>query len=135
MPANFHEAARRTYGDAEHLDAAGRVGGADHLFGIAAECALKAILAAPNVAVITSDPPKKPFKCHIDKLWQEFQAAASGLPCAIPALGTNPFASWLAEHRYEADSFFTAARLEAHKNGAFEAMKMFEAAALAGVTP
>jgi len=47
---------------------------ADHLFGLAAECALKAVMQALGMLSLRSDgvPADKKHKVHINDLWNEF---------------------------------------------------------------
>ena len=131
MGTRFAEPARRTFQDAQTLWFAGRLGTSDHLFGLAAECALKAILCGRGV--ISQDPPEKPYKVHVEKLWEEYTAALSGLPGSVVALGSNPFLNWKVDDRYSDDAAFTEARVAQHRVGAETSMKAFEEAAAQGV--
>src|SRR6202000_1388751 len=99
-----------------------RLGTSDHLFGLAAECALKAILQAHGVI---PPPPARPadkrarakFSTHIDELWEEYVAWAAGTSTLeLPA--TSSFGSWRAHDRYQHDDFFTLPRVEMHRTGA-----------------
>jgi len=44
MPTDFRDAAERHFEDAGYLEAGNRPANADHLFGLSAECALKAVM-------------------------------------------------------------------------------------------
>jgi hypothetical protein len=131
VATNFFQASRRSQRDAELLYQAGRLGGADHLYGLAAECALKAILV--GLGVITNPEDPRPYKKHIDELWPQFDAYMQGRSAqryALPA-GT-PFAGWRVEHRYYDDATFGAADVALHQGGADAASRLLDAALLQG---
>lgn len=117
------------------MDRDGRLGSADHLYGLAAECALKAILVGWGVIPAMGPPPKSPYKVHIDKLWDEFGAyvRSHGHSTYVFPSGASPFSGWLAEHRYDEDSTFTVPRVQAHGAGSREAYRLFEQAVTDGV--
>jgi hypothetical protein len=105
MPVDFYQSSRRHFADAETLERGDRHQNADHLYGLSAECALKAILTGlkliPNPAAV-----QKPFKEHIDKLWAEYESALQGIRGGryVQRLAKqNPFAGWRVHDRYEAD--------------------------------
>lgn len=141
MAENFDEAATRAFEDACSLhDAAGptpapaRLGIPDHLFGLAAECALKAILH--GLGQLTLVPGKRPLPkrlaVHVDALWSEYVSQVSGRGAYI-VQATNPFTDWAVGHRYEEHALFSVARLQAHRDGALEAMLVLEVARVDGV--
>lgn len=133
MATNFKQAAWRTKIDAETLFGDGRLGTADQLFGVAAECALKAVLVALGVFPPSGPPKKSSFRCHIDKLWDEYAIHMSGL--AQAPLPANPFTAWKMDHRYEEDSTFTPSRLQTHRDGAQTALGQLEDALVKGRIP
>ena len=114
-----------------------RSGTADHLYGIAAECALKAVLVGlgeipPNAAPAS----KSGYKVHIDQLWIQYGGTISGKGHAALALPpSTPFAQWRAEHRYEDDGLFTETRVEGHRNAALIVFQVLESARIAGLVP
>jgi hypothetical protein len=124
----FSQAATRMFGDAEALHSAGRLGTPDHLYGLACECALKAVLCGHGV--IRGTAPQSPFKVHIDKLWDEYETALQGR--TMLPLGPNPFTGWQAQDRYEEDSVFLPQRVATHRNGAVIGMSALQAAAAQG---
>ncbi len=133
VPPNFRMAAQRTYRDAAHLEDGKRIANADHLYGLAAECALKAILVGLGVIPPSAPPPKTWWK-HINLLWNQYSTYVSGHHhSSYLVTSTNPFADWVVDHRYEDEALFTEARLRAHAAGALAAGLLLEQAILDGV--
>jgi hypothetical protein len=105
---SFTEAAGRHATDAKLLDAAGRLHNANHLWGFAAECALKAVLRAVDATLFEPNgTPKRPYKEHIDQLWPLVATFMSGrseayLSGLLPA--TDPFDRWSVHGRYDANA-------------------------------
>ena len=128
MAENFKESAYRMYADAETLAVGGQLGTPDHLYGLAAECALKAVLVEIGVISIPmTQQQKNTYKVHADEIWNEYLTAISGRT-ALSVNSTNPFSGWRVQHRYEPNASFNRTRLEAHRNGAKEAMSALESA-------
>lgn len=133
MPPNFCVAAQRTYRDAALLENAQRLANADHLYGLAAECALKAVLVGLGV-ILPAQNPSKMWRKHIDQLWGEYVAYVSGtVHRGYLVASVNPFQDWEAGHRYEEDALFTPSRLTVHAEGALAAGLILEQAILDGV--
>jgi hypothetical protein len=118
----YSEAARRTFSDAELLYNSDRLGTPDHLYGLACECALKAVLCGHGV--ISGTKPSRPFKKHIDELWGEYEVALQGR--SMSPLGPNLFANWRAEGRYDDDKAFSTDLVAAHRQGAIVGMATLE---------
>jgi len=59
MPVDFYDACKRHWNDAEHLFDQKRLANADHLFGLAAECALKAVMVALGMTLLPDGKPEK----------------------------------------------------------------------------
>lgn len=79
MLSDFRDAAERHWGDAEYLFSDTRLANADHLFGLAAECALKAVMQALGMALGSGGVPvDQQYKVHINHLWDEFISFSSG---------------------------------------------------------
>jgi hypothetical protein len=108
----FHDAeALRDRAIANQVVAAGNdwLGTPDHLYGLACECALKAILVAERI------------------ITKEYHVARSGRSASlsmIPAI--SPFGAWRASHRYKPNSFFDTARLDQHREGARAGMLVLQ---------
>ena len=130
---DFRAAAKRHYDDGLLLSGNGRVPGADHFFGIAAECAIKAALQSAGVLKFNAkDRPEKPFDKHCPDIWNEYQAQHGG---RFPLPKINPFdGNWDISDRYAAGGAITPASLESHRSGAYAAQKLLEAIASQGQT-
>lgn len=77
MNPDFHSAAHRHWNDAEFLHCDSRLGNAYQLYGLAAECALKAVMQGLGMQLGDKGRPQEPgHKVHIDKLWQAFSLFA-----------------------------------------------------------
>lgn len=138
MAVNYSQAARRHFDDCTTLVGGQRAGNASHLAGMAAECALKAILQGVGALVLSRSgrPSKREHICHINKLWDEFQATVAGPRAQAYILdGCNPFASWCVDHRYEEDRTIDLPTAESHRVAARTAMLLLERAHLEGVVP
>lgn len=57
LPVDFADAHRRHWGDAELLFRSRRLGNADHLYGLSAECGLKAVAEGLEMPVAPSRLP------------------------------------------------------------------------------
>ena len=58
MPVNFRDAAERHWADAGYLLEDDRIANADHLFGLSAECALKALMLSLGMILGPKGAPK-----------------------------------------------------------------------------
>ncbi len=83
MNTDFDAAHCRHWDDAEFLFDNERTPNADHLYGVSAECGLKAVMGALGMEVdARGDPSSKDHKLHVDKLWAAFRT----LPVAVSRL-------------------------------------------------
>ncbi|HRS17559.1 MAG TPA: hypothetical protein P5234_15090 [Thermoanaerobaculaceae bacterium] len=121
MSTDYVDAATRHRSDADLLHDSKRWPNADQLYGLAAECALKAVMKALGMAVRADGAPlEHHHRVHIDKLWGEFLSLANGSGGASYAAlltPTNPFANWSVEQRYHCTSSIAQTTVEDHKNG------------------
>jgi hypothetical protein len=104
---DFREAAVRHWDDAHLLTHESRFANADQLFGLAAECALKAVM----IALGAQTDPQGDFssKLHVNDLWDELNAFAAGRQGArylapLARFADNPFADWQTGQRYAANA-------------------------------
>jgi len=114
---------------------------ADQLFGFAAECGLKAVMQALGMQLDRDGrPQEKEHRRHINRLWDVFRSFCQGLTGAryaseLPKV--NPFSNWSADQRYfrSSSSCFDEARVDEHRAGALDVLKIVEKARVDGSSP
>ena len=137
---NYLETCRRHYADAQLLEHEGRVPNAGHLYGVSAECGIKALLVSlghPTDANGNMDKSAK-LREHINVLYSltaQLQIYVSGRGggrylAMIPSLGH--FADWQVDHRYYAAAAIPAS-LSNWESAAREVQEMIQQALLDGV--
>lgn len=129
LTPDFHAAANRHYDDGLLLSGNGRLPGADHFFGIAAECAIKAALQSAGVLKLDAEgKPCKPCAQHCPGIWAQYQILLEGSTqlSRFPLPKTNPFdqGNWNVSDRYSDGSAITQNLLSLHRLGAFAALKL-----------
>ncbi len=137
MPVDYRDAAERHWKDAEYLFSDARLANADHLFGLAAECALKAVMHGLGMK-LSGDRPEDPrYQKHINILWSEFvsfAASRSGARYLNPLRKeVNPFKDWNVNGRYGNGAAFPQTTVAGHRIGAKGTMLALQAAILDGV--
>jgi len=119
---DYFEAANRHKADAKALEGMDppRLANADYHFGIAAECALVAILRTDptraNLFNLDGGLKNSADRMHIDRRWREFvntpAISVGKIGAAFNALKNayrdNPFQGWSVEQRYLSDAFAAA---------------------------
>ncbi|MBF0517635.1 MAG: hypothetical protein HQK97_11075 [Nitrospirae bacterium] len=110
MLVDFSDAANRHWKVAECLLKDKRWANADQLFGLYAECALKAVLSNYRLNF---------ERDHIDKLWDNAKTFACGMN-AVKCLAhlscvANPFDNWKVDQRYWNSAYITEDIVKAHK--------------------
>jgi hypothetical protein len=117
MPEDYSVAAVRHYRDAALLEEGNRLDNADHLFGFAAECAIKsALVALPGFAV--SGRLHSAYHKHINQLWDSvpIQNLHRHHRTLIVVLKQQrPFSDWSADQRYGSDGAVSAQTLDNHR--------------------
>ena len=127
-PACFLDAHCRHWRDAEWLREGCRWANADHLYGLSAECGLKAVMEALGMAVDDAGTPAAmEHRKHIRELWPTFLAFVQGRNGAryaevLPA--GKPFGSWSHHDRYAASHHFQANDVEPHRAAALRVCDM-----------
>ena len=105
MPEAYDEAAGRHWADAIYLREAMRLPNADHLAGLAAECAIKAALVRLPCFLGDDDRLQRAYQVHIETLWDrvlvqgDLQKLFPGLTAALQA--SNPFHDFAVDQRYD----------------------------------
>lgn len=120
MKTDFKNAYERHQKDAEILFDKKRYANADQLYGLSAECALKAVMVGldPALADQNGDLINQGDKKHIDKLWGHFRLFLSGKSASsyLAHLPTsNPFSNWRIDDRYANQKFFVKNNVLPHK--------------------
>lgn len=137
MKTNYSESASRHFRDADCLYGNRRHANADQLYGLAAECAFKAVmrgLGAPT------DPEgeltQSQHRVHVNELWGEFQVFvhttnATAYLARLPA--NSPFDDWAIAQRYAADGEILERNVGGHQAAARRVLEVLEQAKLDGV--
>lgn len=132
-PADFVDAHRRHWEDAELLFDDARWASADQMYGFSAECGLKAVMKALGMRVddATGAPEEKKYWKHVQDLWPVFRTFAQGhggerhlhrLP------EENPFRDWSHHDRYAHRRHWMEANLGRHRDAARGVRNMVELA-------
>jgi len=139
---SYFESARRHFHDAGVLLGGSRPANAGQLFGIAAECGIKAILVASQVPVDADGSLDRPpgvkgkgFKEHWPQLGQALTDLAAAIPdgrTATTYLSLIPnlthFSDWLIEHRYWRDGALPVTSVARWQAAATEVMAALDQA-------
>ena len=121
-PADFTDAHRRHWEDAELLFDAGRWANADHLYGVSAECGLKAIMLKLGMKVDDRGAPRRrEHRQHMPELWSAFEDFAQNCDggaylASLP--DDEPFDDWSIHNRYANRNHFKRADIEPHQSAA-----------------
>lgn len=137
MSTDYRDAAVRHYTDGDRLRSALGHPNADQLYGLSAECSLKAVMVGLGMQTTKKGAPKDhAHKVHMPELWMAFQSFAEGRLASRylePLAHLNPFADWSVDQRYWASSAIGAARASDHHNAAAMCRESMELAILDGV--
>ena len=115
--ADFADAHLRHWTDAELLYGRERWPNADHLYGLSAECGLKAVMRRLGMPAETPSRYRK----HVRELWRKFKNFARGRDGSrylqlLP--GGQPFADWSIDDRYAHRMHFDEGRVGPHREAA-----------------
>lgn len=120
---NYGAAARRHFDDGKCLfDQGGRhLAGADHLFGLAVECALKRNLEKAHLLTLSPDgrPREENLKGghgHCPGIWTEYLIYLGNVRTLPPISRDNPFNDWDISDRYADGRAMDLGRVERHRN-------------------
>lgn len=139
-PADFLDAHRRHWCDAELLFNDSRWANADQMYGFSAECGLKAVMKGLGMQVDAHGiPVDQQYRQHVQALWPIFLTFATGRGGAywIPYLRRvptqNPFANWSHHDRYAHRAAFESNSVAPLQAAARTVMNMVQSAAQAGL--
>ncbi|MDE0060089.1 MAG: hypothetical protein OXI22_10505 [Defluviicoccus sp.] len=126
---DYADAHDRHWRDAELLFAYPAPANADHLYGLSAECGLKAVLE------VEGQPVAPTYRLHVDRLWSAFETFARGRTGAaylsmLPA--GRPFQDWEVGQRYAHRKHFGPACVASHRDAARAVRAMFQSARQGG---
>jgi hypothetical protein len=140
--SDFKAAARRHHDDGRYLLNDNRLPNADQLAGLAAECALKAIMqftpfgATPNPrGFLVWGPNARELRQHVNLLWSELAQNIGGYSTptfAALLTGPTPFANWLVDDRYSDGTGVTSTGAIAHLDAAGQILLVLQQAQLDG---
>ena len=133
-PADFADAHRRHWEDAELLFKDARWANADHLYGLSAESGLKAVMIGLGMQVEARGAPTDArFRKHVRELWSEFGhfVMGRGRPDYVPA--GDPFANWSIHDRYANRRHFADRSVAPHRQATFRVRRLIKRARRDGV--
>ena len=131
--ADFVDAHRRHWKDAELLFEHERWANADHLYGFSAECGLKAVMASLGMPVDSRGAPQRKYRKHLPDIWLIFGHFAKGRGKRQYVLIGDPFSGWSIHDRYANRSHFERACVVPHKCAAGQVCRVVERAERDGV--
>jgi hypothetical protein len=138
MSTDYRDASDRHFEDAEILLTQSHEANADHLFGLSAECSLKAVMLALGMAIDADGAPAdRGHKVHMPELWAVFQSFAEGRLASRylePLDKANPFSDWAVDQRYWARFAIAAPAPSRHKTAAVQCRLSLEKLLFDGMT-
>ena len=135
-PANFADAHRRHWENAELIFEHDRWGNAGQLYGLSAECGLKAVMGALGMAVRPDgSPEERENRRHFPDLWSVFRTFVEGRGgewylARLPV--GEPFGNWSIHDRYAATRHFSRPIAAAHQSAAGAVRLLIQRAILDG---
>lgn len=136
-PADFTDAHRRHWKDAELLFEDEHWANADHLYGFSAECGLKAVMVGLKMPVNSRGTPRNDeHRKHLPVLWSVFESFArkhEGETYLVLLPNDKPFADWSIDDRYANRCHFRRANVAPHQSAAGQVRRVVERAELDGI--
>ena len=135
LPTDYLDAMYRHWDDAELLwgQVPRRFANADQLYGLAAECGLKAIMTKFVNNFFDHSlgmPSNRDDRVHIDGTWNRYRIYSQGGVApryALPPIN-NPFVQWEIADRYANQGNFRYARVREHRSGCLAIKKLVDQA-------
>lgn len=122
---NYSAAAKRHFEDGKCLYGHGgqHLAGADHLFGLAVECALKRNLVKARLLSLSPDgrPHQDNLKGgrgHCPGIWAEYLLYLGNVRTLPPISKDNPFSDWDISDRYADGRAVGSEQVERHRSAA-----------------
>lgn len=130
-PADFNDAHRRHWEDAELLFAHERWSNSDQLYAFSAECGLKMVMQALGLPVDKTAPQERKYRQHVQYLWPLFitfvQERKGAKYLSLLPSGA-PFADWSHDNRYAHRSHFQKSDVTGHRKAACGIYRMVQRA-------
>ncbi|MBE0471748.1 MAG: SAM-dependent methyltransferase [Methyloprofundus sp.] len=135
MPTDFYDAHQRHFNDADTLYTSSRWANADHLFGLSAECGLKALMQSFGMMLQPNGAPTRDDRKHMDNLLPRYEHYRSGHAAGAQyALSlTTEFDNWSVNQRYDHQSNFSQSVVDPHQQAALTIRKLIQQAKLDGL--
>ena len=135
MDIDFRDAHERHLEDADHLHSHARYANADHLYGVAAECGMKHLMAGFGMPVRSGDVDLRQDREHADRLWARFESYRSGhhLASRYVLAASNPFHDWSMQQRYASRASFNPSVVAPHAAAAHRVQALVKQAKLDGI--
>ena len=134
MKIDFYNAYKRHVSDGNLLVQHQRWANADHLYGLAAECALKALLIKSDIPSTEHgdiDKKQSNFRKHINILWDEYYIFMQNKIYNISE--ENPFQNWKIDQRYTKSENITEDIVRIYMNAITKINNLIKQAELDGV--
>ncbi len=131
MPADFRDASERHWDDSGTCSPDTRLANADHLVGLAAECALKAVMQGLGMPLRGDGAPAERRLGNIS-IWCGMNSLLSrrtpeGAHYVATLSGNlNPFSDWDVNQRYSHRIDFNEANVRNHRLAAEESCRFFK---------
>ena len=134
-PTDFADAHRRHWEDAELLFEHDRWANADQLYGLSAECGLKAVMEVLGMPIDQRGRPPQQYSKHVQELWPVFVTFARNRNGArylsiLPA--DTPFDDWSHHNRYAVHGHFHRVSVDPHREAARGVIPMVQLAVQSG---
>ena len=134
---DFVDAHDRHWEDAEMLFVGKCRANADQLYGLSAECGLKAVMQSLGMKLDPKGKPEeKQHQQHVNGLWpifQDFAKNRGGARYSQMLPNGEPFVDWSIHERYGHRSQIHEAKINPHREAAREIRQMVSAAVQDGI--
>jgi hypothetical protein len=137
LPTDYLDAMERHWEDAELFwnQEPKRLANADQLYGLVAECGLKALMTKLVRGYFDHNlgrPSNRADLVHADGIWSCYMNYSQGVAAARYALpantNINPFGQWEIDDRYANRMHFVHARVNGHRNAAITVKNLVDKA-------
>ncbi len=129
---NYAEATGRHLSDAGVLQNVGRNENADQLYGIAAECALKAVMVCFGLPIDAHGNVERPYRTHNPAVWRQYMTFCANRISNRYPISDDPFHDWDVNQRYHAGGGVSSASVVAHSVAAKAAARLIDEVRLDG---